>query len=98
MTEPQTEKKTSVTTVIIRIAIAVLIPLFTVWYVDREARIKDLKETIVELRESGKYKDIQLKEKDGEIKHWIGKYIQCERQVPSIIDTLKARIKNNKDE
>lgn len=97
MAEPA-EKKTATTTVILRIAVAVLIPLFTVWYVDREARIIDLKETISELRESGKYKDGQLKEKDVEIKHWIEKYIRCERQVPSIIDTLKARIKTNKDE
>lgn len=97
MAEPA-EKKTATTTVILRIAVAVLIPLFTVWYVDREARIIDLKETISELRESSKYKDGQLKEKDVEIKHWIDKYIQCERQVPQLLDTLKARIKTNKDE
>ena len=99
MAETNTEKKpTSVTTVLIRIAVAVLIPLFTVWYLDRENRIHDLKESNNYLRVENRELKADGKEKDKVIEHWIDEYINCNRQIPQIIDTLKARIKRQKDE
>lgn len=95
MADPQTEKKPINW---IAIVAPVLTVLWMVWFYDRELRLDDKDEQIEYLKSENKYKDLQLKEKDTVVRYWIGKYIQCERQVPSIIDTLKARIKNNKDE
>lgn len=90
MEQPHTDKKP---TNWMRIAGAILIPLFTVWYIDRENRINDLKQTIIELKidkddlKADKEKESQRKE------YWIDMYINCERQIPQLLDTLKVRIK-----
>lgn len=94
MSETHTDNKPKVNWM--RIAVMVLVPLFTVWYVDREKRLSDKDKVIADLILDKKELKAELKDEKAETKLWIGKYIDCERQIPQLLDTLKARIKTDK--
>lgn len=95
MSQTQTETKP---THWMRIAAAILIPLFTVWYVDRENRINDLKESNNYLRQENRELKAEGIRKDGVIEHWIDENIKCERQIPQLLDSLKLKIKHQSND
>jgi len=90
MAETQTEKKN---TNWIAIATAVLIPLGTAWYVDREQRLKDKDAQIDRMEKRELRLETKLDDSRNETKYWINQTIIANREIPQLLDTLKARIK-----